>query len=203
MFGVFMVIWFLTRHLAYLAVCYSIFRDYLNVVTFGCFKGSNANCSGPFPPPEGHGYLLMPFVDPEGLACQTKTTTALFVFMLLFLQGLLVIWFGMIIGVAYRVLSGKGAEDSRSDDEGDDEEDEVDEKEDELPAHATHKPLKFIEVSALIEEEVGVEDLSPSNGKLSRPGRRYKKSGGASSGVTLPHDRKELLGRIGCDKGSS
>ena len=199
MFGVFMVMWFAVRHVAYLAVCYSIYRDYLEVVTFGCFRGTGPSLEGPFPLPEGYGYLFQPFVDPSGIACQSETTTAVFVFLLLFLQGILMIWFTMIIGVAYRVLSGQGAEDSRSDDE-----EEIEDEEKLEPPNLTdpekplHRQPEFIEVPVPIEVEVGAEDTA----RRPRSSRRYKKSGGASSSVTLPHDRKELLGRIGCDKGA-
>ena len=195
MFGVFMVTWFLVRHVAYLAVVYSIWRDYLSIVTFGCFTGSHGQGAGPFPPPEGYSYLLTPFLDPRGLACQTRTTTAIFVFLLLFLQAILVVWFGMILGVAYRVLCGQAADDSRSDDEDDVEEEEAEDD-------YEQKTPQFIEVPAPLEEEVGVDELELSRSSRSRSSRRYRKGAGASSGVTLPHDRKELLGRIGCDKGS-
>ena len=198
MFGVFMVTWFAVRHIAYLAVCYSIARDYLRIVTFGCFKGSNANQIGPFPPPDGYSYLLQPFLDPNGLACQTRTTTGIFVFLLLFLQGILVVWFGMIIGVAYRVLTGRGSEDPRSDDEQDDEEDVDDLEKEESHTSSVPKP-QYIEVPAPLEEEVDIEEMDLVSSKRSRSGRR---GGGTSSGVRLPHDRKELLGRIGCDKGA-
>ena len=191
MFGVFMVTWFLVRHVAYLAVVHSIWRDYLSIVTFGCFTASG---EGPLPLPDGYGYLLTPFLDPRGLHCQTALTTGIFVFLLLFLQAILIVWFGMILGVAYRVLRGQGAEDSRSDDEEDDAED--------AEAAFEAQTPQFIEVPAPLEEEVGVEDLELARSPRSRSSRRYRKGAGASSGVTLPHDRKELLGRIGCDKGS-
>ena len=201
MFGVFMVAWFVMRHVSYLAVCFSIYRDYLDVVSFGCYRGVGASLEGPLPPPEGYGYLVTPFLDPQGLACQTRATTAIFVFLLLFLQAILVVWFGMIIGVAYRVLSGQGAEDSRSDDE-EDEEVDVSVQQERVGLSSAQRPPEFIEVPAPLEEEVGVEDMGLSSGKRQRSGRRYKRGNGASSGVTLPHDRKELLGRIGCDKGA-
>jgi acyl-CoA-dependent ceramide synthase len=41
-----------------------------------------------------------------------------FLTLLMALQVLTLIWFGMIVKVAYNVITGKGAQDSRSDDEG-------------------------------------------------------------------------------------
>jgi len=110
--------------------------------------------------------------------------------MLLALQVITLMWFGMIIRVAWKVLNGGSAEDSRSDDE--DEEDEAYIESGEKQVHIELPPL---------EEEVGVDALN-LKGRTSSA-RRYKKAVSSSSGVTLPghSDRKELLGRIGCDKG--
>lgn len=99
-------------------------------------------------------------------------------------------WFWMIVNVAIKVLNGGEADDVRSDDEGEDEEESyVDDEEDEdeviLPPY---------------EEEVGVESINLNK-------NRYRKPLGTSNatGVSLPgHSSigsKELLGRIGCDKG--
>ncbi|KAI0772062.1 longevity assurance proteins LAG1/LAC1 [Trametes elegans] len=46
-----------------------------------------------------------------------------FVSMLVMLQIIQLVWFGMICRVAYRVVTGQGAQDTRSDDEDDDEDD--------------------------------------------------------------------------------
>lgn len=88
-----------------------------------------------------------------------------------------------------KVLRGGQADDVRSDDEG---EEEVDEHE-------------VLEEEQLLpyEEEVGVESII-LKGRVSNASKtRYKKSASSATGVSLPghSDRKELLGRIGCDKG--
>ena len=75
---------------------------------------------------------------------------------------------------------------TRSDDEGAEEEEEEDEDE-------------FIyEEAQPLEQEVGVEELNLKNWER----RTGMKRPASSSGVSLPghSDRKELLGRIGCDK---
>ncbi len=114
-------------------------------------------------------------------------------FTLLALQVILLLWFGMIVRVTLKVFRGGEAVDSRSDDEGEDEEedDHVQEKKIHEKAFLEEPPL---------EEEVGLEDINFVNHKTS-PNRRFRKGGGAASGVALHSDRKELLGRIGCDKG--
>lgn len=146
-----------------------------------------------------------------------------FLSLLLVLQVLTIIWFGMICRVAYGVLCGRGAEDSRSDDEGDEDEDEEIENQ-----FADDKIIDFVaqkepELALLrdqpLEEEVGVEELRFNNIKKKGangvavaaaaaaaasstvPARRSK---GRASGISIPGhgDHKELLGRIGCDKPS-
>lgn len=91
----------------------------------------------------------------------------------------------MIVNVAIRVLRGAGADDVRSDDEGD----EVDEDEEEY----------VYEEAQALEEEVGVEELDLKSWER-RSG--VKRTASTATGVSLPShsDRKELLGRIGCEK---
>jgi len=120
------------------------------------------------------------------------------------------LWFAMIMRVVFKVLSGKAADDVRSDDE-----EEVDEKlveDGDVEMNGSSAPLD----KRAQEEVVGVEDLTFSC--RSRPGsngvpqRGYGKGGrgskssrggsGRTSGISIPGhgDHKELLGRIGCDK---
>jgi len=61
--------------------------------------------------------ILQPFNDPAGLVCFNPQTRWSFLGLLLALQTLLVIWFGMILRIAYGVISNKGAQDLRSEDE--------------------------------------------------------------------------------------
>lgn len=109
----------------------------------------------------------------------------------------------MILRVAYKVLRGGEAEDSRSDDEleegNDEREPDPPEKEEDMINE--HEEVLAIEVPRPLEEEVGVEAINLSSSRKSSS-RRFRKGGGNASGVTIPSDRKELLGRIGCDKGS-
>ncbi|KAK1758106.1 TLC domain-containing protein [Echria macrotheca] len=185
MFGVFMISWFFARHVFYIMVCYSVWVQTPEIMPTGCYKGANGNISGPFDVPTDRGllYLLEPLWNSEGLVCYNNTVKWSFLSMLLFLQALTIMWFSMIIRVAIKVISGDGAEDSRSDDE-------CDELEDEEVVYEEAQPL---------EEEVGVEELDLKNWER-RSG--VKRPVTTATGVSLPghSDRKELLGRIGCEK---
>ncbi|KAI8680021.1 TLC domain-containing protein [Fusarium keratoplasticum] len=184
MFGLFVVSWFIARHVLYMMVCWSIYSDVPQIMPVGCFKGTNDNLIGPIDPPAGYSYLLDPFLKPDGLVCYNETIQWAFLAPLLFLQVITIAWFTLIVRVIIKVLKGGDAEDVRSDDEGGDEEEEEDE---------------FVyEEAQPLEEEVGVEELDLRNWER-RSGVRKQAS---SSGVSLPghSDRKELLGRIGCEK---
>ncbi|KAM0299820.1 hypothetical protein HYE67_005886 [Fusarium culmorum] len=183
MFGLFVVSWFFARHVLYIAVCWSIYSDTPRIMPTGCFKGNNENMIGPLNPPAGWGYLVEPFINPQGLVCYNETVKWGFLGPLLFLQAITIGWFTMIVRVIVKVLKGGDAEDVRSDDEGGEEEEEE----------------EFVyEEAQPLEEEVGVEALDLRNWER----RSGVKKQASSSGVSLPghSDRKELLGRIGCEK---
>lgn len=197
LFGVFMVTWIAARHVIYLMICWSIYADIPNEIEYGCYRGKNGAITGPFPAPDGFGHLLEPFRDPEGIVCWSNGIKWGFLSALLFLQGITLLWFSMIVKVAINVLRGGEADDSRSDDEGDAEEDLEDEED-----LKQSQPLLQAELPPF-EEEVGVEAIN-LKGRTSNASR-YRKSASTSSGVSIAghsSDRKELLGRIGCDKGN-
>ncbi|KAI1361104.1 TLC domain-containing protein [Xylaria arbuscula] len=181
MFGMFMVSWFVARHVFYMMVCWSIWRDAIHVMPIGCFYGNNNNLKGPLPIPDGWNHWVEPFRNPEGALCFSQTVVYGFLYTLLGLQAITIFWFFMIIRVAVRVLRGGSADDPRSDDEAESEEAEYEYEE--------AQPL---------EEEVGVESIDLKGWER----RTGVKRAASSSGVNLPghSDRKELLGRIGCEK---
>ena len=194
-FGVFMLVWFITRHVLYLKVVYSVYAHGPGKIEYGCYSGSARNVTGPFDVPDGYGHLIDPFRYPTGTVCWNDNIKMAFLYALLALQVLLLLWFGMILKVAMKVLKGGKAEDSRSDDEDEDEVEELDEAS--MGKNHTHdKPIEL----PPLEEEVGVEAIGLRS-QRSSPARRFRKGGGMASGVTLHSDRKELLGRIGCDGG--
>lgn len=100
LFGIFMVSWFITRHVLFVIVI-------LSVMT------------------ESHKHIPRIIDLERGYFLDDRARTA-FVSMLWALQVLQVVWFWMICRVAYRVVTGSGAADERSDEEvdGDDTKDD-------------------------------------------------------------------------------
>ncbi|EPX74692.1 sphingosine N-acyltransferase Lag1 [Schizosaccharomyces octosporus yFS286] len=98
LFGLFMMSWIYSRH-------YLFYRILKVVVT------SAPRIIGGFHMDLSRGYIF------------NERIYYAFIFLLFSLQILIYIWFGMIVKVAYRVFSGAGAVDSRSDDEEETEED--------------------------------------------------------------------------------
>lgn len=198
MFGVFMITWFITRHVLFLWVCWSIYAHIPQEIRYGCYQGSNNNLQGPFPVPEDWEHLTWPFRDPVGMVCWNGNIRSGFLGLLLGLQVILCMWFTMIMKVAYKVLTGQGADDSRSDDEDDEEEEELEDD-------SVRKPLEGVhtrsEAKPYIEKEVLSTDFERSGRSPTRKSSRRKDGSGNSSGINvLGSDRKELLGRIGCEK---
>lgn len=183
LFGLFMVTWFFTRHVYYPFICWSLYFHTPTVMNLGCYRGGHGQIEGPFPPPDKYWHLLEPFYDQTGVVCWDLNINNLFLGALLFLQGIALLWFYMVIKVALKVLKGNTADDLRSDDEADEE-----------VAHENEK--KQLQP---YEEEVGVEEIN-LKGRHGNGKTRYRKPGSHSSGVSHSSDRKELLGRIGCDK---
>lgn len=181
MFGVFMLSWLLARHFVYVMVCWSVYAHTPEIMPSACFRGTNDHLIGPEAPPPGLSYLIEPFLSSTGRVCYNDTVKWAFLAPLLALQGITIYWFTMIVRVAMKVLRGDGAEDSRSDDEAVEEEDEY--------VYEEAEPL---------EEEVDADEIDLRSWER-RSGVRRQAS---TSGVSLPghSDRKELLGRIGCEK---
>lgn len=217
-FGIFMVTWFVARHVFYGWVCWSIYSHIPQEIKYGCYKGSGSDLQGPLPVPNDWDHLTQPFRDPVGLVCWNNNVKLTFLGMLLALQCVLLVWFCMIIKVAYKVISGKGADDIRSDDEDSEEEDEETDITDvKMPGEKISTTTEAAMPQSYIEKEVLSTDTNftdarlkmnkkqpaPSTSPVRRSSRR--REAGHSSGVNiLAHgsDHKELLGRIGCDKGS-
>ncbi|KAF8484445.1 longevity assurance proteins LAG1/LAC1 [Russula ochroleuca] len=88
--------WVITRHVLFCKAIASTTWDGPKQIEFGWW------------PERGHWF--------------TKEVHQVFVSLLVFLEVIQSVWSYLIFGVAYRVLKGEGADDSRSDDEGEDEE---------------------------------------------------------------------------------
>ncbi|KAI1500744.1 TLC domain-containing protein [Biscogniauxia marginata] len=183
LFGVFVVLWLVSRHVIYLMTCWSVYSDLPRLIPSACYKGRADNLEGPFPIPDGWAHLIEPFSDPEGIVCFNNNIMLGFLFYLLTLQVMMIMWSFFIVRVTIRVLKGDNADDPRSDDEEEDEYEEIDVDQELFQP----QPL---------EEEVGVEELN-----LKEWERRKGRTAG-STGVSLPvaSDCKEILNRIGCEK---
>lgn len=184
-FAVFLVSWVLARHVFYLMVCWSLYAHASDILPNGCISGPAHNLTGPHDPPAGYGYLVEPFLNREGNVCWDFRVKWAFLSCLLGLQVLTVLWLVMIIKVAVRVMQGESADDVRSDDEG--------------PAEEEAEEEEEVVEKDVYAEEVGVDEID-LRGWERRSGVR-KRTG--ASGVSLSghhSDRKELLGRIGCEK---
>jgi len=226
MFGLFILSWFLFRHVLYNLVCYSIYRDVPTAMPNGRYSsiGSGTLLSSSLAHPSddargngpGHEFLynvLQPYFRPGGEFFFNDKIKYTFMMLLGLLQALCIVWFVMIVRVAAKVVAGKGADDTRSDDEGEaDEEDDADiyfeddevniKKSTNVPVFVSEKkrtipPLQ----SAYLQENrqggnAGGNMVRRRPSPMSKVSKRKPGTGGAASLA----DRKDLLGRIGCDK---
>ncbi|KAL2831938.1 longevity assurance proteins LAG1/LAC1 [Aspergillus pseudoustus] len=165
MFGIFVLFWFLTRHVFYWITMWSIFTHMPREIPVGCFGGrQNTLVAGPAPLPEhGWTHMLEPFLDPSGTICYSDGIRLWFLSALGFLQLLTIIWFVMIVRVAVRVVKGLGADDIRSDDEGESERDR---------RYKLTPPGVIVRVVYCAAQALGPQDLAVS--LLGRPGCEKK-----------------------------
>ncbi|KAF1967925.1 longevity-assurance protein-like protein [Bimuria novae-zelandiae CBS 107.79] len=209
-FGLFVVVWLVTRQIFFPIVIYSVYKHAPIDIQSGCYFNDGtmvpASDSAKYDALGGNIAwlnLVKAYTDREGPVCWNPTIRYSFLGLLLSLQAIIFLWFCMIIKVVINVVRGNSADDVRSDDEGDDE--EVDEKIDGVKTGYDAQNVS----AAPLEEEVGVEALnfaarksninSAANVRRSKTQRTTR-----ASGISIPGhgDHKELLGRIGCDKPS-
>ena len=189
-FGIFLATWLVARHMIYNSLCWSIFRDVPEVMPYGCYSGSTGAARDPND--LSNWRYIEPFFDQGGIICLDRRTKWVFLSLLLMLQVLSIVWFGMIIKVAYGVLKGGAADDSRSDD--DEEETEEEEKE--------HEEDEKRELSRLHDQ---TSDPTHSKGRSSaaEPGQIqpefFQRAGGGRLRMPRSRDRKKLIGRVGCN----
>lgn len=214
-FGVFIVTWFVARHIFYLAVCWSIWADVPIQMPYGCYNAQTGAKLSSAGGTEILSNVMHAYGDSADPVCFNSRIQDGFLGLLLALQVITILWFGMICRVAYSVLRGNPADDSRSDDEeGDEREDEdMDEESEESASDARDRIKDFSQKqpeldlkdrgrdrSGLREEEAEVGELRFEKRQV--PRKRKTKGRGVASGISIAGagDRKELLGRIGCDK---
>lgn len=151
-------------------------------MNYGCYSGATGELKAP-DTVTSPGKYLEPFSNQNGTICLDKGVKWVFLGMLLMLQVLSIVWFGMIIRVAYSVLKGGAANDTRSGDEYEDE----DEVEETRPQEKTAPPT----VPAKIRGTVG--DSVPTRSGI------FVEGGGGRLRIPRSRDRKEMIGRVGCN----
>lgn len=160
---------------------------------FACYSGATEELETDAKKLGSRWRYAEPFFDQKGTICLDSSVKSVFLGLLLMLQVLSIVWFGMIIKVALSLVKGESANDTRSSDEDEDgdEEDEEGQK-----------------------EEMKCKEAR-SNGKAQHPTRngRARASGSDTppprqtglfqrgTGIRVPgsRDRKELIGRVGCN----
>lgn len=185
-FGVFMVAWLVTRHLIYMKLCWSIYKEVPSQMAYGCYSRSTAEMTTTEAYPDQWGHLFYPFQAVDGPICMNRTIKWIFLSYLLALQSLCVMWFAMIVRVAVGVIYTGNAEDTRSDDE---EEEEV---------QTSNVAATVKESTGPVTAESSTSDWRRSNGSVRTRGR-----GRGRVRLGDQSDRKALLGRIGCEKPTS
>ncbi|KAF2716476.1 longevity assurance proteins LAG1/LAC1 [Polychaeton citri CBS 116435] len=118
-FAVFVAAWIITRHIIFLAICWSICKHvHGTTMAYGTYSTN----TGAMISPENNNDILInifqPFLDPSsGIVTFNANIRWLFLGLLLLLHCITVAWFFMIFRVIMRVLRGEGATDTRSEDE--------------------------------------------------------------------------------------
>ena len=189
-FGLFVVTWFIARHLMYLQLCYDIYVDVPGPSTmlYGCYAGATYELLPDLPAhPDYFSHLVWPFQDSEGPICLNIEVKWIFLGMLGLLQLLSLIWFGTILKVIAGILMGGKPEDTRSDDEADVEDGEPGTK---------RAPPSVTDLNVCVGGG-GEFDRSREFSTLSAPKPRPTT---ARRRLMDAENRKELLARIGCEK---
>ena len=176
----------------YLKLCYDIYMDVPgpNTMLYGCYSGATYERLPDMPAqPDYFSHLLWPFQNLEGVICLNGEVKWIFLGMLGLLQLLSMIWFVMVLRVIAGILTGKSAEDTRSDDEGDAE----------PTANGDH--------DAGIKRSMNVTDLNicvgSSAGEMSQAPLTMSSKPRATSArrkLVNMENKKEMLARIGCEK---
>lgn len=190
-FGIFIFTWFLARHVCFLMVCWSIHADVPKTMPYGCFSSTTGERYSADGGTDIVKHILQPFFDPDGSVCFNPRIRYSFLSLLLALQTITLIWFALILRIAFNVLTGKGADDSRSDEEEGIDNAGLDEVE-------TGQTLDLPPV----EKEVDIDEIAWAKRSSPMKVSGKRKAGARTSGISLAGhgNKKELLGRIGCDK---
>lgn len=189
-FGVFLGTWLVARHGIYNMLWWSIYQTIPKYLPFGCYNNATGEMYSTDGKPDKYGHLLWPYKNLDGSICMNVNIRNAFLSFLLCLQILSIIWFTMIARVAVKVLRTGAAEDSRSDDEGDEGLEEARE------GQNGEKDLGNASADSSGSDPTWRRSVM-NNG--SAQGNRIR-TGRGRVRLSDQSDRKALLGRIGCDK---
>jgi acyl-CoA-dependent ceramide synthase len=120
-FGVFLLTWVIGRHGLYNLVVHSVWRDSIRIIEPGCYPANSSYIPVSYENDTLWGFFKSFSRNSEAM-CWTRTIQGAFLFFLVVLQIITLVWFYMIMRVAWRVVQGVGADDTRSDDEDEDDE---------------------------------------------------------------------------------
>ncbi|KAH8596266.1 putative longevity-assurance protein [Bisporella sp. PMI_857] len=188
-FGLFVVLWFLARHVMYLQLCYGIYSSVPgnDTMLFGCYQGGSRQRLDMPPQPDYFSHLLWPFESADGVICLNGEVKWIFLGMLGFVQALSMIWFTMILKVIAGILIGKSVEDTRSEDEAEDDNTEID------SATDVKKQMNVMDLNICVSSG----EMGGTTGALVNPGLKPRFTNTRRRSGAL---EKEILARIGCEK---
>lgn len=169
---------------------WSIYKNLPGKLTYGCYSGATGEMTSTNGYPDAFAYMFGPLRSLENPICMNGTLKWIFLSFLLALQGLSIVWFGMIVRVAYKVIHTGAAEDSRSD-----EEDEV-----EVDGQAALNGSVRLAAKESVSVAPVVNDSAPGLDRRRSNGAASVRARGRGRVPFDQSDRKALLGRIGCDK---
>ncbi|KAJ5281405.1 hypothetical protein N7478_006777 [Penicillium angulare] len=189
-FAVFMGTWVVTRHYLYNVLWWSIHKNIPAAMPYGCYSSATGEMTSTNAYPDTFAYLFAPFRSLENPICMNRSIKWIFLSFLLSIQALSIVWFTMIVRVAYLVVAKGNAEDTRSDDEEDIEISDESASNDNVRLAAKEGAIP----APVVNESAPGLDRRRSNGAVPVRARGHGRIPFDQS------DRKALLGRIGCEK---
>jgi acyl-CoA-dependent ceramide synthase len=155
-FGIFMVGWIVGRHGIYNMITWSVYRDSGRLITPACYsRASNSIIPGlevSWP------ITRDTFLFKSDTVCFTDDVRRVFLILLVGLQIITLIWLYMIFRVAWRVVTGAGADDTRSEDELSDDDQDIQEEQE---SSGDSEELEQMEE---IGEAIGEAEIRAVNG---------------------------------------
>ncbi|KAJ5095225.1 hypothetical protein N7532_007516 [Penicillium argentinense] len=185
-FGIFMSTWFMTRHVLYNMLWWSIYTNVPDKMAYGCYSSATTKMIST----TASADLFGPFRSFDEPICMSPTIKFIFLSFLLSIQVLSIVWFTMIVRVAYTTITTGAAEDSRSDDE-----DEA-----EVDTEATPNGTVRLAAKDGVSVPPVAVDTAPGLDRRRSNGSASVRARGRGRVPFDQSDRKALLGRIGCDK---